>query len=208
MVFATARLLVRYPENDPMGCCNRCSRRGVTLTEMMIVVVLLSLVSALALPRLNFAQFKSDDSVRSVRTTLQNAQRLAITRQYDVIVSFDTVNQGMRICEDLNNNYQIDPGERVTYVPLDKGVKFANPPQGGVVGPTGASVIGTNVMSISNMPSVVFLRSGSASTYLEVYLTANGNNGETEWRGVQVTQSTGRTVWYRWLTTLWNKASV
>ncbi len=184
------------------------SRRGVTLIEMMIVVVLLSLVSALALPRLNFAQFKSDDSVRAVRTTLQTAERLAITRQFDVIVSFDTVKQQMRICEDQNNNYQIDSGERVSYVSLDKGVKFANPPQGGVLGPTGAAVVGTNIMSISSMPSVVFLRSGSASSYVEVYLTANGNNGETEWRGVQVTQSTGRTVWYRWLTTLWNKASV
>lgn len=184
------------------------SRRGVTLIEMMIVVVLLSLVSAIALPRLNFAQFKSDDSVRAVRTTLQNAQRLAITRQYDVIVSFDTVKQQIRVVEDLNNNYQVDANERVSYVTLDKGVKFANPPQGGVAGPTGASVVGTNVMSISSMPSVVFLRSGSASSYIEVYLTASGNNGETEWRGVQVTQSTGRTVWYRWLTTLWNKASV
>jgi prepilin-type N-terminal cleavage/methylation domain-containing protein len=184
------------------------SRRGVTLIEMMIVVVLLSLVSAMALPRLNFAQFKTDDSVRAVRTTLQTAERLAITRQFDVIVSFDTVRQRLRICEDQNNNYQIDSGERVSYVSLDKGVKFANPPQGGVVGPTGASVVGTNIVSIGNMPSVVFLRSGSASSYVEVYLTANGNNGETEWRGVQVTQSTGRTVWYRWLTTLWNKASV
>lgn len=185
------------------------ARRGVTLIEMMIVVVLLSLVSALALPRLNFAQFKSDNSVRALRTTLQTAQRLAITRQFDVIVSFDTVNQQIRITEDANNNYAIDAGERTTYTPLDQGVKFANPPQGSVAGgATSGSVVGTNVLSISGMPSIVFLRSGSASTYLEVYLTASGNNGETEWRGVQVTQSTGRTVWYRWLNSAWTKASI
>jgi len=183
-------------------------RRGVTMIEMMIVVVLLSLVSALALPKINFAQFKTDDSVRAVRTALQTAQRLAITRQYDVIVSFDTTKQQIRMVEDLNNNYLIDAGERVTYTPLDQGVKFAAPGQGGVAGPVGAAVVGTNVMSIGNMPSVVFLRSGSASSYIEVYLTANGNDGLTEWRAVQVTQSTGRTVWYRWLATLWNKASV
>src|ERR1700744_5900758 len=105
----------------------RGSRKGVTLIEMMIVVVLLSLVSALALPKLNFAQFKTDNSVRAVRTTLQTAQRLAITRQYDVIVSFDTVNQQMKVVEDLNNNYLIDAGERTTYTPLDQGVKFAVP---------------------------------------------------------------------------------
>jgi len=184
------------------------SRRGVTLIEMMIVVVLISLFSALALPRINFAQFKADDSVRAVRTNLQTAQRLAVTRQYDVIVSFDTTKQQIRIVEDLNNNYQIDPGERVTYVPLDPGVKFANPVLHGLNGPTSASIVGTTVRSISGMPSVVFLRSGSASTYLEVYLTATGNNGETEWRAVQVTQSTGRSVWYRYLVGQWEKASI
>lgn len=184
------------------------SRRAVTLIEMMIVVVLLSIVSALALPRLNLAQFRADDSVRAVRTTLQNAQRLAVTRQYDVIVSFDTSNKQLIVVEDTNNNYQVDPGERTTATPLDVGVTFSTPAQGGVTGPVGSPIDGTNVLTINGLPSVVFLRSGSASSYLEVYLTANGNNGETEWRAVQVTQSTGRTVWYRWLVNLWSKASV
>jgi prepilin-type N-terminal cleavage/methylation domain-containing protein len=183
-------------------------RQGVTLIEMMIVVVLLSLVSALALPKLNLAQFKTDDSVRAVRTSLQTAQRLAITRQFDVIVSFDTVNQQVKIVEDANNNYAIDAGERTTYVPLDQGVKFATPGQGGVAGPVTSSVDGTTVLSINSLPSVVFLRSGSASSYVEVYLTSQGNSGGNEWRAVQVTQSTGRTVWYRWLSTIWHKASV
>jgi prepilin-type N-terminal cleavage/methylation domain-containing protein len=183
-------------------------RRGVTLIEMMIVVVLLSLVSALALPRLNLAQFRADDSVRAVRTTLQTAQRLAVTRQYDVIVSFDTANHQLIVVEDTNNNYQVDPGEHTTATPLDQGVTFGTPGQGGVVGPVSSSINGTNVMTINGLPSVVFLRSGSASSYVEVYLTANGNNGEVEWRAVQLTQSTGRTVWYRWLVSAWNKASV
>jgi prepilin-type N-terminal cleavage/methylation domain-containing protein len=181
-------------------------RHGVTLIEMMIVVVLLSLISAMALPKLNLAQFRTDDSVRAIRTTLQTAQRLAITRQYDVIVSFDTVNQRVRMVEDLNNNYLADAGERVTWVPLDQGVAFALPANG-VNGGVGASIIGNNVLTINNMPSVVFLRSGSANTNLEVYLTARGNEGPA-WRAVQVTQSTGRTVWYRWLATSWNRASV
>jgi prepilin-type N-terminal cleavage/methylation domain-containing protein len=201
-------LLDRPNAETHMKQTSQHPRRGVTMIEMMIVVVLLSLVSALALPKLNFAQFKTDDSVRAVRTALQTAQRLAITRQFDVIVSFDTTKQQIRIVEDLNNNYAIDAGERVTYVPLDQGVKFAAPAQGGVVGPVSASVVGTNVLTISGLPSVVFLRSGSASSYVEVYLTANGNDGGSEWRSVQVTQATGRTVWYRWLVNLWSKASV
>ena len=182
------------------------ARRGVTLIEMMIVVVLLDLVSALALPKLNLAQFRTDNSVRAVRTTLQTAQRLAITRQYDVIVSFDTVNQRIRVVEDLNNNYTADAGERVSWTPLDQGVRFATPATG-LNGAVATSVVGTNVLSVNSMPRVVFLRSGSASSYIEVYLTAAGNEG-AEWRGVQVTQSTGRTVWYRWLLTAWDKASV
>jgi prepilin-type N-terminal cleavage/methylation domain-containing protein len=182
------------------------SRRGVTLIEMMIVVVLLSLVSALALPKLNIAQFRTDNSVRALRSTLQTAQRLAITRQYDVIVSFDTLNQRIRTVEDLNNNYAADAGERVSWIPMDQGVRFAVPANG-LTGSVSTSVVGTNVMSINSMPSVVFLRSGSASSSVEVYLTAPGNEG-SEWRAVRVTQSTGRTVWYRWLLTAWDKASV
>jgi prepilin-type N-terminal cleavage/methylation domain-containing protein len=183
-------------------------RRGVTLIELMIVVTLISLISAIALPKINFAQFKTDDSVRALRTTLQTAQRLAVTRQYDVIVSFDSANSRLRIVQDKNNNYAIDAGETVSYVPLDPGVTFATPAQGGIVATVASSVSGTNIMTISGLPSVVFLRSGSASSYVEVYLTAHGNDGVNEWRGVQVTQATGRTVWYRWLATLWSKASV
>ena len=186
---------------------SRTDRDGVTLIEMMIVVVLLSLVSALALPKINFAQFRTDNSVRAVRVALQNAQRLAITRQYDVIVSFDTVRQRIRTVEDLNNNYLADSGERTTWTPLDEGVRFASPGQGGIVGPVAGSIVGTNVLTVNGMPSVVFLRSGSASGYTEVYLMAPNKEG-SEWRAVQVTQATGRTVWYRWLVTAWSKASV
>jgi prepilin-type N-terminal cleavage/methylation domain-containing protein len=186
---------------------NLMARRGVTLIEMMIVVVLLSLVSALALPKINLAQFKSDDAVRLVRTTLQKAQRLAITRQYDVIVVFDTTNQRMQVIQDLNNNNALDAGELANWVSLDPGVKFSTP-SAGVNGTVTYSVSGTRMATIGGMPAVVFLRSGSASTSVEVYLTAPGNDGGLEWRGVQVTQSTGRTVWYRWLVNTWNKASV
>ncbi len=181
-------------------------RRGVTLVEMMIVVVLLSLVSALALPKINLAQFRSDDAVRAVRTTLQTAQRLAITRQYNVIVSFDTVQQRMRIVEDLNNNNAVDAGERVRWVPLDNGARFATPATG-INGGVGSAIVGPGVISVNSMPTVVFLRSGSSSSYVEVYLAASAREG-SEWRAVQVTQSTGRTVWYRWLTSTWTKASV
>jgi prepilin-type N-terminal cleavage/methylation domain-containing protein len=186
---------------------NLMARRGVTLIEMMIVVVLLSLASALALPKINLAQYRTDDSVRLVRTTLQKAQRLAITRQYDVIVAFDTVHQRMELIQDLNNNNALDAGEISTWVPLDNGVKFSTPSTG-LNGTVGASVIGTRLTTVSTMPAVVFLRSGSASTNVEVYMTAPGNDGVTEWRGVQVTQSTGRTVWYRWLVNTWTRASI
>src|SRR6185312_9034395 len=124
--------------------------------------------SALALPKLNIAQFRTDNSVRALRSTLQTAQRLAITRQYDVIVSFDTLNQRIRTVEDLNNNYAADAGERVSWIPMDQGVRFAVPANG-LTGSVSTSVVGTNVMSINSMPSVVFLRSGSASSSVEVY---------------------------------------
>jgi Tfp pilus assembly protein FimT len=181
-------------------------RPGVTAAELMVVIVLLGVFTALAVPRINLSGYRADASARQVRSTLQIAQRLAVTRQYDVIVSFDTINQTVRLVEDLNNNGLADSGERVSWHPLNDNTHFSTPPVG-VYGAVGQSVSGPNLQTINGMPSVIFMRSGAASTDLEVYVTSL-DPAPDYYRGITVTQPTGRTVYEKYLSGIWTAASI
>jgi hypothetical protein len=137
---------------------------------------------------------------------LQVAQRLAVTRQYDVIVSFDTVAQTIRVVEDLNNNGVADSGERVTWHPLHEGTRFATPPAG-VYGPVTQSISGPGLQTIDGMPSVIFMRSGAATSDVEVYLTAQ-SAAPDYFRGITVAQPTGRTAFDKYINGVWLEASI
>jgi len=147
-----------------------------------------------------------DSGARTVRVALQNAERLAVTRQFDVVVSFDVAGKRMRILEDGNNNDAVDNGERITYAALEDGVHCKIPPAGRS-GPVTSPIFGSNIKTIDGMPSIVFRRDGAASTDLEVYL-ASSKELANDWRAIQVVQSTGRTDWYRYLNSLWKAGSI
>jgi prepilin-type N-terminal cleavage/methylation domain-containing protein len=185
----------------------RSSRRnGFSAVELLIVCAIVGIFATLAYPRVNFTQFQVDSGARTVRVALQNAQRLAVTRQYDVVVSFDVANKRVRIVEDGNNNDIVDAGERVTYAALEDGVHFKVPPAG-LSGPVASSVNGSNLKTVDGMPTIVFRRDGAASSDLEVYL-ASSKELTNDWRAIQVVQSTGRTDWYRYLNNLWKAGSI
>src|SRR3954470_24455804 len=110
-------------------------RRGFTLAEMMVVVVITGMMVALAIPRVDTTKWRADAIATIVRTTLQYAQRQAITRQHDMVVSFDTTGERIRTFWDLNNNGTID-AERTTWRGLDVGILFTDPAYKGVGGAT------------------------------------------------------------------------
>ena len=159
-------------------------RRGFSAVELLIVCAIVGIFATLAYPRVNFTQFQVDSGARTVRVALQNAERLAVTRQYDVVVSFDQTNKRLRILEDGNNNDAVDNGERVTYAALEDGVHFKIPPAG-LSGPVASAISGSNIKTVDGMPTVVFRRDGAASTDLEVYL-ASSKELPNDWRAIQV----------------------
>jgi prepilin-type N-terminal cleavage/methylation domain-containing protein len=181
-------------------------RSGFSAVELLIVCAIVGIFATLAYPRVNFTQFQVDSGARTVRVALQNAERLAVTRQYDVVVSFDVTNKRLRILEDGNNNDVVDNDERVTYAALEDGVHFKAPPAG-LSGPVSNAVNGSNLKTVDGMPTIVFRRDGAASTDLEVYL-ASSKELANDWRAIQVVQSTGRTDWYRYLNNLWKAGSI
>jgi Tfp pilus assembly protein FimT len=181
-------------------------RPGFSVVELLIVCGIVAIFATLAYPRVDFGEYQVDAGARTVRTALQNAERLAVTERHDVVVSFDLVNKRLRILEDSNDNGVVDRDERVSYVALENGVRFKSPPAG-LSGPVSTAVTGSNLKTLEGMPTIVFRRDGAASTDLEVYLVSS-KELQNDWRAIQVVQSTGHTDWYRYLDNLWKIESV
>ena len=179
------------------------ARRGFSLIEMLMVVAIIAIVVTWALPKFSIARYRADAAGRLVRTLLQTAQRNAITRQSDVIISFDLTGNRLRIVQDVNNNSVIDAGELVQFRPLAEGAKFITPTWAGVKGSTpSASVTGVGLSTVNGLTSVIFRRDGSASTDLEIYVTMR-DAVRDEYRAVMLTASTGRTSMYKWNGKIW-----
>jgi len=182
------------------------NRWAFTVIELLIVLAIIGIIAAFAYPKVNFTQFRVDAAARTVRVALQNAERLAVTRQYDVVVSFDTTNRRIRVLEDNNNNATVDAGEHVTYASLEDSVHFAVPPAG-VSGTASGSIDGSSIRIINNMPTLIFHRDGAASSDADIYITSK-RAANDDFRCIRVIQSTGRTLWWRYLNGAWEQASL
>ncbi len=176
-------------------------RAAFTLIELLIVVTIVGILAALALPRIRAAQFDADAGMRTVQSALQQAQRFAIVRQTDVMVSFDTAGKRIRVVYDVNNNHQYDPGEKVYWKPLDAGDRFVTPPFG-VQMTAGAPIVGSNLATRDNYPTVYYHRDGAVSSELELYLSSYRTN-TTDERALHIRQATGRVQFYRFNGSTW-----
>jgi prepilin-type N-terminal cleavage/methylation domain-containing protein len=183
----------------------RSNRRGYTLVESLIVLVVIGIMAGMAIPKTNMATYKANAGAQVVATTLNYAQRQAISRQADTRVAFDIANNEMRIHEDSTNDNVINFNERVTGTALPEGVVFGR----GVATPR---AMGANVVTFTKtqglLPIVIFRRDGSASENGGVYITTvDGLSvGRTsDVRAVEVSRATGRAVWFSFATGVWKE---
>jgi prepilin-type N-terminal cleavage/methylation domain-containing protein len=175
----------------------RKPRFGFTLAELMVVVVISGLMITLAVPRIDPTKWRADAIATIVRTSLQYAQRQAITRQHDMVVSFDTTGERIRTFWDQNNSGVIESQERVTWRGLDVGILFTDPSVSGVGGAVITNpVSGSQITSLNGFPTVTFHRDGSVSTDAEIYIKVAAH-GPPWYRAIALTQATGRVDWFR-----------
>ena len=172
-------------------------RPGFTFVELVIVLVVLGVLGTLMLPRVPLARYRMDGSVRGVAVALVAAQRVAVKKQHDVVVSFDTGAGEIWIHEDADNDGATEAGERIRVVTLDDQVTFGR-------GGAPARSFGGSAITFSETqggrPSVTFKRNGSTTEAGGLYLTTvqatveSGHEGHA--RAVEVDRATGRTSWY------------
>ena len=182
------------------------SRRGLTMIEMIMVVVIIGIMAKVAIPRFNIDKYRADGAGRLARILLQEAQRNAITRQSNVIVSFDPSYNRFRVVQDYNNNDTINTTDLVQYRNMAEGAVFSKPSWTGAVGEDGtapaAAINGAGLMTISGLTTIIFRRDGSASTDLTLFVTTRANV-PTEYREIVVTATTGRSDIYKYNGSTW-----
>ena len=187
------------------GVCIGC-RAGFTLLELVMVVGIIGITAAIALPQIDYTRYRVDSSMRAVGSSLLGSQRLAVTRQHDVIIIVDPTSHSFRIVEDANNNGQADEGERTRGIPLGEQVVIGR--GGAPAFRVGAGPV-TFTKQVGGLPALTFHRNGSASEAGGVYLTSvratRSASYNSDTRLVEVERATGRVTWYRYVSANWNR---
>jgi prepilin-type N-terminal cleavage/methylation domain-containing protein len=172
------------------------ARSAFTLLELVVVMTIAGVIGAMAIPRMNLSLYRADAAAQQVRSVFITAQRTSLTRQYDVIVSVDTLKGGLRIAEDVNNSGTIEVSEWKFWRPPGEGNRFSRPTLGVNVAAPNASVVGSNLKQVDALPSIIFHRDGSTSSDAEIYMSSTYRS-RTDFRAITLTRSTGRTDLYR-----------
>ena len=178
-------------------------RRGFSMIEMLTTLIIMGIVAAMAVPKMDLAHMKSDAALRQVTTFLVQAQRTALTKQYNVIVSVDVASNRLRLIEDRNNSSTFDTGDRAMWMALEPGTKFiASPmPLDGMSG----TVALVRPKTVDGYPSIIFKRNGAASSDGAVFFTGKVTDVGSI-RAVAITQSTGRADPYKYTGSSWVRA--
>ncbi|HQW66004.1 MAG TPA: GspH/FimT family pseudopilin [Gemmatimonadales bacterium] len=171
--------------------------RGITLIEMLIVVVLIGVLSGIAGSKLDWQRYRTDASARELLTEISKAQRLAVSLQANVRVIVAN-NRSIQIHEDADNNGAIGTGERVRTVVLDEPTRLGKGSSPDIPGPSDPSELTT----------VIFRRDGSASSGGTIYLTSALPDASCKrCRAVAVVRATGRPTLYSHSGGTWRRAN-
>jgi type II secretory pathway pseudopilin PulG len=169
----------------------------VTLLELMIAIVMIGILCAIGLTRLDWKRYQADSAGRGVMAELATAQRLALSLQSNMVITLPDSSR-MQILEDKNNDGASSSGERVRTVPIENFFHFGTGGAPALTAPDDGTAI----------TSITFHRDGSADHGGTFYLQGPGYDPTCKHcRAVAVSRATGRVVWYTYATGSWKRAN-
>lgn len=172
----------------------------------MLVLALIAIVAAMALPKVSFLRYRQDANGRLVQQKLIAAQQTAQQKNTNVLFILDYAASRMRIVQDTNSNGAADGNERMTSWALSEGASFAIP---GVTvdGATAYYATGPGVSTSTTGPTITFYPNGSASG--DAFLYIGVPTGRTDaLRAVEFTGATGRSRLWRYINGAWLRDSL
>ena len=180
-------------------------RSGFSMIELLVTLCIMGLLAALSIPRMDLSRARSDAALRQLTMLCIQAQRTALSKQYNVILSVDEATSRVRLVEDRNNSDAFDAGDRMMWMALEPGVTFvaAPAPLEDITG----TVTFLKPKVMDSFPSVIFRRNGAASSDGIVVFSAKPSDPGAA-RAVMITQSTGRADGYRWSGAQWVRAGI
>jgi prepilin-type N-terminal cleavage/methylation domain-containing protein len=184
-------------------------RTAFTVVELLIVVAIIGVMAALALPKARLERAQVDVAARSVSSALRLAQRETVSRRHPVIVVFDTTHHLLRAIWDTNNNLQLDPQEKSRAFPLPTRVVLGR--GAGVPGYGAESAAVRSLPAFSDAPAIVVQDDRRAARTFKVYLTttkARAGVGDNETRAVVFDSATADLTTYRWNASRWSADKV
>ena len=176
--------------------------RGFTMVEVVIVLALVGIMASIAAPLLSPGRWRADSGVQELMANLNAAQRLAVLRQHDVVVTFLVDERQVRLHRDTDNSGTEDIGEDVRFLQLPETVGFGH----GSAPPMTAGAEAVTFEVHGDGPTLVFHRSGSASESGAAYLRPLEGSMSLDAeavRAVTVVRSTGEVRCYSYRTGSW-----
>ena len=195
-------VLTRSPWQVPMQMSRR---NGFSMIELLCTLVIMAIIMGVAVPRMDLSRMRGDAALRQLTMLCIQAQRTALTKQHNVILSVDQSNARVRLIEDRNNSGAFDAGDRMVWMTLESGVQFiaAPAPLDGISG----TVSFVKPKLIDSYQSVIFRRNGAASSDGLIVVSAKSSDARAA-RALFITQSTGRADGYNYSGAAWIRAGI
>jgi prepilin-type N-terminal cleavage/methylation domain-containing protein len=174
------------------------ARRGWTMIEMSIVLALIAILVAIALPNIDFARYRMDANARTVQNQFIAQQLNAISKNMPMIVTIVYDQGHLTITEDANSNGLADANEYTYNRALVEGAQFITPSVT-IDGATPYYATGPGLTYLNQTylyPTVTFYPNGSTSGDVVIYIGSTAGR-LTDMRALQITGATSKIKFYR-----------